>query len=261
MCGRFARIAAENPYAWFRDGGERRGDRHRHRRQPHDRVPVPEAHERHPRREPGRRARSSRARRRRAARRPARALGVSLGRRRRDRAVVRPGPARLPLDARRASARARCSSRRPACRSATSRHLDLYSCFPIAPRLSAATLGHPRGRPASAHRHGRPAVVRRARQQLLDARDRDDDGSPAGRAGKRRRSCMHSAGSSPSTGSGCTRRTPPPHGWRRAGGPDLQEWVDALPHPEVVAGALGARRRSRPTPSSTAATGRRSAAS
>ena len=32
---------------------------------------------------------------------------------------------------------------------------------------------------------------------------------------------------------------PPPRGWQRAGGAALQERVDALPHPDVVAEATG----------------------
>ena len=72
----------------------------------------------------------------------ARALGLPVGRRRRDRAVVPAGPRRLSTrcpGTRRAAARA--ASRRSAAASTTIAHLDLYSCFPIAPRLSAATLG------------------------------------------------------------------------------------------------------------------------
>src|SRR5262249_54066091 len=33
--------------------------------------------------------------------------------------------------------------------------------------------------------------------------------------------------------------TPPPAGWQRTGGDPLQRWVDALPHPELVAEASG----------------------
>src|SRR4029450_1911402 len=32
---------------------------------------------------------------------------------------------------------------------------------------------------------------------------------------------------------------PPPRGWRRAGGRELQDWVETLPHPEIAAAPSG----------------------
>jgi acetyl-CoA C-acetyltransferase len=118
------------------------------------------------------------------------------------------------------------------------RHLDLYSCFPIAPRLSAAMLGiaadDPRpltltgglpwfGGPGNNYTtHAIVAVMERLR------------GEPESRA------LVHALGwIFTKHALGIYGGTPPPHGWRRAGGPALQAWADALPHPEVVEEAAG----------------------
>jgi acetyl-CoA C-acetyltransferase len=118
------------------------------------------------------------------------------------------------------------------------RHLDLYSCFPIAPRLSAAMLGlapgDPRdltvtgglpwfGGPGNNYTtHAIAAMVERLRT------DRDGLGF------------VHALGwNFTKHALGVYGGTPPPAGWRRTGGDALQGWVDALPHPELVADASG----------------------
>ena len=50
---RLSAVAAENPHAWFRQARTRRRDRDRHAVEPDDRLPVPEADERHHRGRPG----------------------------------------------------------------------------------------------------------------------------------------------------------------------------------------------------------------
>jgi len=117
-------------------------------------------------------------------------------------------------------------------------HLELYSCFPIAPRLSATTLGldpaTPRpltaagglpwfGGPGNNYvTHGLAALV---------AALRADRGALA---------LAHALGWS------CTKHSlavlggaPPPNGWRRVDTKDVQTWVDTQPHPAVVAEASG----------------------
>jgi acetyl-CoA C-acetyltransferase len=117
-------------------------------------------------------------------------------------------------------------------------HLDLYSCFPIAPRLSATMLGIPPDDP-------RPLTVTGAlpwfggpgnnytTHAIATVMDRL-------RAARADVALVHALGWI------CTKHalgvyggTPPPGGWQRAGGPGLQAWADALPHPEVVAEASG----------------------
>jgi acetyl-CoA C-acetyltransferase len=113
------------------------------------------------------------------------------------------------------------------------RHLDLYSCFPIAPRLSAAMLGiapdDPRpltaagglpwfGGPGNDYTtHAIATLVERLRG------DRDAFGlaHALGWHLTKHALAIYSA-------------VPPPHGWRRAGGPSLQAAVDADPHPAIV---------------------------
>jgi acetyl-CoA C-acetyltransferase len=117
-------------------------------------------------------------------------------------------------------------------------HLDLYSCFPIAPRLSAAMLGiaadDPRsltaagglpwfGGPGNNYTtHALAALVRRLRND---------------RTGH---ALAHALGWNLTKHAlAIYARTPPPAGWRRAGGTALQAWVDALPHPAVAEEASG----------------------
>jgi acetyl-CoA C-acetyltransferase len=118
------------------------------------------------------------------------------------------------------------------------RHLDLYSCFPIAPRLSAAMLGiapdDPRpltaagalpwfGGPGNNYTtHAIAALVQRLRA--------DPDGT----------AIVHALGWNLTKHAlGVYGGRPPARGWRRAGGPALQATVDALPHPAIVEEANG----------------------
>ncbi len=117
-------------------------------------------------------------------------------------------------------------------------YLDLYSCFPVAPRLSASMLdidpatsrpltltgglpwfGGPGNNYAT---HAIASAVERLRTD---------------RAGH---ALVHALGWS------CTKHalgvfggTPPPDGWRRSGGAALQAWVDAQPHPVIAEEAAG----------------------
>jgi len=117
-------------------------------------------------------------------------------------------------------------------------HLDLYSCFPIAPRLSAAMLriaaDDPRpltaagglpwfGGPGNNYTtHAIAALVRRLRA---------DRGGHA---------LAHALGWNLTKHAlAVYAGTPPSQGWRRVGGPALQAWVDALPHPAVAEEASG----------------------
>jgi acetyl-CoA C-acetyltransferase len=119
------------------------------------------------------------------------------------------------------------------------RHLDLYSCFPVAPRLTAAMLGiapdDPRpltaagglpwfGGPGNNYAtHAIAALVERLRA------DRAAFG------------LCHALGWTMSKHAlGLYAAAPPPAGWQRAGGPALQQWVDALPHPALVEAPSGA---------------------
>jgi acetyl-CoA C-acetyltransferase len=118
------------------------------------------------------------------------------------------------------------------------RHLDLYSCFPIAPRLSAAMLGiapaDPRplsvtgGLPyfgGPGNNYTTHAIV----ELMARLRTEPDAFGLAHALGwylTKHALGLYSA-------------TPPPHGWRRAGGPALQAWVDALPHPQIAAEPSG----------------------
>jgi len=118
------------------------------------------------------------------------------------------------------------------------RHLDLYSCFPIAPRLSAATLGIAADDP-------RPLTVTgglpwfggpgnnyttHAIATMLE-RVRAEPGSLG---------LAHALGwFLTKHGLGVYSAAPPPHGWRHVGGRDLQGWVDALPHPAIAAEPSG----------------------
>ena len=57
-------------------------------------------------------------------------------------------------------------------RSPTSTKFDLYSCFPSAVEIACEEMGIPARRPARAHHHRRPSLLRRARQQLRHPFDR-----------------------------------------------------------------------------------------
>lgn len=117
-------------------------------------------------------------------------------------------------------------------------HFDLYSCFPVASRLSAAILGltpdDPRpltaagglpwfGGPGNDYgTHAIAAVVDRLR---------------TARTGF---GLVHALGwNLTKHGLGLYGASPPPRGWQRAGGPDLQAWVDAHPPVEVAEGPSG----------------------
>ncbi len=229
--------------------------------QSHGGVSLSEVPQRDHGGQPGRRA----ARRQRGRRTPARAaggsLGVAVGRRRRRRAVVPLRSRDLPRPARDAAGRRRRCWRTSSSTVERIRHLDLYGCFPIAPRLSAAMLGLDPGDVAPAHRDRRPALVRRSGQRLRDARDRRGGWS----------GCVPIAtafGLVHALGWNFTKHAlavyagrPPARGWQRVG-------QRGAPAARRRAGAPGGRdpsrpaaARWRPTPWSTAATARRSAAS
>jgi acetyl-CoA C-acetyltransferase len=113
------------------------------------------------------------------------------------------------------------------------KHLDLYSCFPIAPRLSAAMLGiapddpRPLTVTGALPWFGGPGsnYATHAVATLMD-RVRAERGSFA---------LAHALGWHLTKHAlAVYGGTPPPRGWQRAGGPTLQATVDALPHPTVV---------------------------
>jgi acetyl-CoA C-acetyltransferase len=118
-------------------------------------------------------------------------------------------------------------------------HLDLYSCFPIAPRLSAAMLG-------LAPDTARPLTVTGGLPWF---------GGPGSNYGThaiasvigRLRTDRRSLALTHALGWNLTKHaltvyggTPPAQGWRRAGGKTLQERIDAEPSPTVVEHAAGA---------------------
>ena len=118
------------------------------------------------------------------------------------------------------------------------RHLDLYSCFPIAPRLSAAMLGIPADDPrALTVTGGLPwfggpgnNYSTHAIATMVD-RLRREPGSFG---------LVHALGwFLTKHGLGVYSSAPPPQGWRYAGSRELQAWVDALPHPDVAAEPQG----------------------
>jgi acetyl-CoA C-acetyltransferase len=112
-------------------------------------------------------------------------------------------------------------------------HLDLYSCFPIAPRLSAAMLGiapddpRPLTLTGGLPWFGGPGnnYTTHAIATAMD-RLRAAPGSFA---------LVHALGWILTKHAlGVYASTPPPAGWRRAGGDALQAAVDAMPHPPIV---------------------------
>lgn len=117
------------------------------------------------------------------------------------------------------------------------RHLDLYSCFPIAPRLSAAMLGLAPDAP-------RPLTLTGALPWF---------GGPGSNyathaiatAIERLRSDREGFALTHALGWNLTKHalavyggSPPPRGWQRAAA-GVQAWVDALPHPELAESAEG----------------------
>jgi acetyl-CoA C-acetyltransferase len=118
------------------------------------------------------------------------------------------------------------------------RHLDLYSCFPIAPRLAADMLGIPPDDP-------RPPTVTGGLPWFGGPGSNYATHAIAAMA-DRLRAEPGSLGLVHALGWILTKHAvalystePPPRGWRRAGGPALQAAVDALPRPEVVPEADG----------------------
>jgi acetyl-CoA C-acetyltransferase len=118
------------------------------------------------------------------------------------------------------------------------RHLDLYGCFPIAPRLSAAMLGLAPDAP-------RPLTTTGALPWFGGPGNNYATHAVAAVA-ERLRTDRHALALVHALGWNFTKHalglfggTPPPHGWLRTGGADLQTWVDALPHPALVAEADG----------------------
>lgn len=117
-------------------------------------------------------------------------------------------------------------------------HLDLYSCFPVAPRLSASMLGLD---PATT----RPLTLTGGLPWFGGPGNNYTTHAIASaverlRAERASHALVHALGWS------CTKHalaiyggTPPRDGWRRSGGPSLQAWVDAQPHPEIAAEASG----------------------
>ncbi len=118
------------------------------------------------------------------------------------------------------------------------RHLDLYGCFPIAPRLSAAMLGldpaTPRpltvtgalpwfGGPGNDYAtHAIAAMVARLRAE----RDAFGLVHALGWNFTKHALALYAA-------------VPPPRGWQRAGGPQLQRWVDAQAPPALAVEPAG----------------------
>jgi acetyl-CoA C-acetyltransferase len=118
------------------------------------------------------------------------------------------------------------------------RHLDLYSCFPIAPRLSAAMLGIPADDPrpltltGGLPWFGGPGsnYTTHAIATMLDPLRADRE----------------AFGLTHALGWHLTKHAlavyaghPPAQGWQRVGGAPLQAWVDALPHPPLAEEASG----------------------
>jgi acetyl-CoA C-acetyltransferase len=112
-------------------------------------------------------------------------------------------------------------------------HLDLYSCFPIAPRLSATMLGlapdteRPLTLVGALPWFGGPGnnFTTHAIAAMVDCLRSE----PASLG------LVHALGWNMTKHAAAVYGgTPPPKGWRRAGGSDLQAWVDALPRPAIA---------------------------
>jgi acetyl-CoA C-acetyltransferase len=117
-------------------------------------------------------------------------------------------------------------------------HLDFYSCFPIAPRLSAAMLG-------IAPTDPRPLTVTGGLPWFGGPGNNYTTHAIASlmeilRAGRESFALVHALGwIATKHALGVYSGTPPPAGWQRAGGPALQAWVDQLPHPPIAEEAHG----------------------
>src|SRR5262245_35434043 len=112
-------------------------------------------------------------------------------------------------------------------------HLDLYGCFPIAPRLSAAMLGLDPGT-------SRPLTVTGA-LPWFGGPGNDYATHAVAAMMTRLRSERHATGLVHALGWNFTkhalavyRGTPPPRGWQRAGGVALQEWVLSQTRPALA---------------------------
>ncbi len=117
-------------------------------------------------------------------------------------------------------------------------HLDLYGCFPIAPRLVASALGLD---PATT----RPLTLTGALPWFGGPGNNYVTHAIAA-AVERLRAAPGATALVHGLGWNFTKHalavygtTPPPLGWRRAGGDALQAWVDAQPHPDLAADADG----------------------
>ena len=142
-------VAADEPTRVDPGGQDRRGDHHRHRIEPDDRLPVPEADELEQRRRHGCGAHHVLGRSGRATRDRGRALGVSPRRYRRSRAPVRVAPRHVRHDAGRRARRTDGAGARPAWTSTTCRSS-------ICTRASRPPCSSARSRSAStSHRVGR----------------------------------------------------------------------------------------------------------
>jgi acetyl-CoA C-acetyltransferase len=118
------------------------------------------------------------------------------------------------------------------------KYLDLYSCFPIAPRLSAAMLGiapdDPRPLTAAGGLpwFGGPGndYTTHAIATLMERLRRDREGT----------ALAHALGWNLTKHAlGVYAGAPPSSGWQRVGGAALQAWVDGLPSPEIAEHADG----------------------
>ena len=166
-------------------------------------------------------------------------MGLPARRRGRRRAD-RPPDARARTTAYPRSSRPSATCRPPPVRRADDYDVvELYSCFPSMPKLTRRALG----RAAAASRLGdrRPLVLRRAGQQLPDARARDDGRAAPGRT----------AAPASSTASGCSTPSTTRSCWPTTRGPTA-----GIPHRRAPSATRA--RRSTPVPVTEDYTGRRS---
>lgn len=117
-------------------------------------------------------------------------------------------------------------------------HLDLYGCFPIAPRLSAAMLGLDPATP-------RPLTVTGALPWFGGPGNNYATHAIAAMM-DRLRAQRDACGLVHALGWNFTKHAlavyggaPPPHAWRRVGGEALQAWVEAQPHPPLATEPAG----------------------